>query len=116
MIEKIEDETRRRIASFLPFAIAKALESYHSFSCQSAPDEAKEFNAHHTACKVAIAHIELLIKLARWVDVPADLSAIDGQRGEDLAHMLAQAQAHLLAQNNQTHDLNVLCDTDSEKA
>ena len=66
----IESDTKRRISSFLPDAIAQALGSYYSFAQQDAPPEAKEFSAHHNACKVAIAHIELLIKLARWADVP----------------------------------------------
>lgn len=65
----LEDTSRAHIARFLPQAIGKALESYHSFMGQDVPDDAKGFSAHHTAAKVAIAHIDLLLKLARWADV-----------------------------------------------
>lgn len=71
---KIEVRTRRSIAEFLPTAIQTALVSYRRFSEEeaTAPEDinARDFKAHHDACKVAIAHIELLIKLARWADLP----------------------------------------------
>ena len=90
-MQKIEDDTRRRIAAFLPGAIAKALGSYELFSGQDAPDEAKEFTAHHNACKVAIAHIELLIKLARWADIPIEGEGCDAQ----LATIIQAAQSEV---------------------
>ena len=73
MNDRIEDATRVQVASFLPAAIEKALASYHVFSDQDIPDDAKGFSAHHSACKVAIAHVELLLKLARWADVESGL-------------------------------------------
>ncbi len=70
----IEARTRKDIAAFLPHAIQTALQSYQDFSEEQATDpktsKAKQFKDHHDACKVAIAHIELLIKLARWADLP----------------------------------------------
>ncbi len=93
MNQKIEETTRSQIAEFLPDAIARALTSYQQFSEQDASDKAREFTAHHNACKVAIAHIELLIKLARWADLPGE--------GEDtndkaiLSAMMATAEEEL---------------------
>ena len=71
----IESRTRKDIAAFLPVAIQTALGSYQQFSEAQVTDSAstptsQEFKIHHDACKVAIAHIELLIKLARWADLP----------------------------------------------
>lgn len=66
----IESGMRERIAEFLPRAVEAALASYQDFSEKEDVDDAKDFKAHHDACKVAIAHIELLIKLARWADLP----------------------------------------------
>ena len=71
----IEARTRRDIAAFLPHAIQTALDSYQKFSEAQIIDSnsnptSQEFKAHHDACKVAIAHIELLIKLAKWADLP----------------------------------------------
>lgn len=70
MTQTIEDATRQHLAAFLPDAISQALKSYYRFAQQDPLPEPKEFSDHHKACKVAIAHIELLIKLAKWADLP----------------------------------------------
>lgn len=72
MSTKIEDASRTQIADFLPDAIRSALTSYQKFSNKKVSDEEKEFKDHHNACKVAISHIDLLLKLARWADLPDD--------------------------------------------
>lgn len=94
MTQKIEEQTRQQIAAFLPDAIALALTSYHRFSRQEPGEGAKEFSAHHSACKVAIAHIELLIKLARWADLP-DTHAGTHNQQILLAAMMQEAQEEL---------------------
>lgn len=88
MSDRIEDATRVQVALFLPAAIEKALDSYHAFSDQDIPDDAKGFSAHHGACKVAIAHVELLLKLARWADIDSDSAGAVDQ----LAVMLSSAE------------------------
>ncbi len=78
---QIETRTRTQIAEFLPNAIDTALTSYQLFSEQNISEEAKGFKAHHDACKVAIAHIELLIKLAQWADLPnPSVESIEDQK------------------------------------
>ena len=71
---EIEVRSREAIAEFLPRAIESALFSYEQFSLDHSTSneslQSKDFKAHHDACKVAIAHIELLIKLAQWADLP----------------------------------------------
>ena len=89
---ELSAETRKRLAEFLPEALRLALESYQNFMTatpdksepQQEPEaesddkgkpkpkprakkatEAKEFKDHHEAGKVAIAHIELLLELAK---------------------------------------------------
>ena len=91
----IEDRTRRRISAFLPDALAKALTSYHLFADREfSVEKPKEFSDHHSACKVAIAHIELLIKLAKWAELP-DARAKDGNQQIILATMMQEAQDEL---------------------
>ena len=94
--KKIENDTRKRIATFLPDAIAKALTSYHIFADTDIPNEAKGFASHHSACKIAIAHIELLIKLARWADLP-DGKAEDKNQQALLAGIMENAEEELRA-------------------
>jgi hypothetical protein len=90
----IEEASRVQIARFLPDAIAAALTSYHRFMEQQIPQEAQEFGKHHTACKVAVAHIELLLKLARWADLP-DPRAGDHNNQIVLAAMMQEAEDEL---------------------
>ena len=77
----LESGMRERIAKFLPHALETAILSYHEFAEEQATapdteetlkkdDKAKTFKAHHDACKVALAHIQLLIDLAKWADLP----------------------------------------------
>jgi hypothetical protein len=66
----IDDDMRKHVSEFLPAAISKALESYHSFAGQEIPEDSKGFSSHHSACKVAISHVELLLKLAKWAELP----------------------------------------------
>ncbi len=102
---KIETGMRARIAKFLPHALETAILSYHEFSeeqattpeeetDQSKNDKAKSFRAHHDACKIAIAHIELLIKLAQWADLP-DPTLEDEMQAQTLRGLIESAQAEL---------------------
>ena len=95
---ELEDQTRRDIAAFLPEAIETALESYRTFSMEQATsiDEAdcKKFKEHHDACKVAIAHIKLLIDLAKWADIPDPKIESDMER-ERLSGLVKRAQEEL---------------------
>lgn len=88
---QIEHTTREAVAKFLPDAIAAALMSYSDFLEEAATNsdeqDPKEFKAHHDACKMAIAHIQLLIKLAEW----ADLSNPDGGGDLDMMALMSQA-------------------------
>ncbi len=70
-MKPIDDAARKAAAIFLPEAMNAAIKSYSEFLAKKADDneemDAKEFKAHHDACKVALAHIDLLLKLAGYV-------------------------------------------------
>ena len=86
----LEEKTRAKIAQYLPDAIDCALQSYRRFYADEMVEDAKAFTAHHTACKTAIAHIELLLKLAAWAHLPRDNKSDD-----TLAALLSDAQTEL---------------------
>lgn len=88
----ITTNTRAQVAEFLPDAIDRALHSYRAFMAGNVPDDAKGFSAHHTACKVAIAHVDLLLKLARWAELP-DARVLDADACAKLDHMIQSAEA-----------------------
>jgi len=94
----LAEETRTRIAHYLPDAIDHAIQSYRSFYSTNSTEGAKDFGAHHTACKAAIAHIELLLKLASWAQLPRD----SGDAG--LSALMADAQAELDKYNGEDHE------------
>lgn len=108
MTDKIEHAGREQIATFLPDAIAKALTSYHRFADSSIPDDPKGFSAHHGACKVAIAHVELLLKLARWADLP-DADSVDQNTQVILTAMMEEAHKKL-EEYNQNMDAEDDCE------
>lgn len=92
--DQIEEQTRQQIAAFLPDAISIALKSYRNFyDVEEVFETAKDFAAHHSACKAAIAHIELLIKLAKWADLPNNNNTSTAD--QELALLLASAEAEL---------------------
>ena len=47
----------------LKSGLIHALESYERFKTQEIPSDAKGFTAYHNACKSALSHIALLVKL-----------------------------------------------------
>ena len=101
---QIEARTRKDIAGFLPAAIQTALDSYQQFSEAQITDSAstptsQEFKAHHDACKVAIAHLELLIKLARWADLP-DPHVEDENKQKILQQAIESGEEELGRNNN----------------
>lgn len=65
----LEARVRDQIKDFLPAALTRALSAYKHFSSQKAEnkDDPVDFKKHQEACKVAVAHIQLLIKLAKMV-------------------------------------------------
>ncbi len=77
---KIEVMTRKQIAEFLPKALEAAIVSYQLFSDKSVSEDADKFKKYHGACKVAIAHIELLLKLAKLADLPDDEIESENER------------------------------------
>ena len=86
MPDALNKESRERIAVFLPDALEKALTSYHKFMSQDIPEEAKDFSAYHGAAKVAISHVELLMKLAKWAPASAE------EKGAGMLDVLAKAE------------------------
>jgi len=94
MTQKIEAHTRMEIVKFLPHALGKALDSYKLFRNKKHHEEPKEFKAHHEACKAAIAHVQLLIKLAEWAHLPDKSESMEIDQTE-LAGMIEKARAEI---------------------
>lgn len=85
------DSLRRTLQASLPARIQAALDGYGRFTAEEPPADAKGFAAWHAAAKAALAHVELLVKLARWAEGKAE--AAEGDTSLDT--MLAEARAAL---------------------
>ncbi|MGZ9109335.1 MAG: hypothetical protein ACXW4B_11015 [Micavibrio sp.] len=69
MTIKFEDYARSEITAILEETIEKAVASYYCYAKKDLKEEnAKDVTEYHKSCKVAAAHLDLLIKLARWAD------------------------------------------------
>ena len=71
-----------------PF-LEKAIQTYQTFADADCPMQAKDFNAYHTACKSALLHIALLVKildLSKKENIPVQTDLLDliHQAKEDL--------------------------------
>lgn len=87
------DSLRRQLQAALPVRIRAALDGYDRFAADEPPADAKGFAAWHAAAKAALAHVEVLVKLARWAEGKADEPAEAGTGGID--RLLADARAAL---------------------
>ena len=98
----IEHSTRQQIAEFLPEAIRLAVRSYREFMeteeylDKDANIMKRQFATHHKEAKIAISHIELLIKLARWADLP-DKTIIGDAEAIYLQGLMSKAEAEIEA-------------------
>lgn len=95
----IDPLTREQVRAFLPIAITRTLNSYKQFMEKAeltTDHNAKEFSAHHAACKTAISHLELLLKLAQW----ANLDRKNITTSDDCEFMIEQAISNIQAFEN----------------
>ncbi|MAY68174.1 MAG: hypothetical protein CMM77_13745 [Rhodospirillaceae bacterium] len=73
--------------------LRKAISDYVAFAAQTAPDDAKGFAAHQSACKAALAHLDAGAKLLAWAEGPG-ASTNDA---DSLARMIQAAEEAVAA-------------------
>lgn len=56
-----------KLQQAVPMAIDKALSSYDEFVRMEQWEDARSFAAYHSGCKAALAHLDYLTKLVKWV-------------------------------------------------
>lgn len=90
---------RAQIHGQLETAASRVIESYRTFMNEE-PEagDARAFAAHHAACKAALAHLDLLMKLAKIAGLETDAAEGD----EEQARLLAQAREAL--NDDEGHD------------
>ncbi len=95
MPKKCNKQTRAQIADFLPAALHKAIHSYEIYAASIDHKDNESFSEYHKNAKVALAHIELLIKLAAWANV----------QDENTQRAQAALRSEALAETNEFHKM-----------
>lgn len=60
------------LSEYLKSGLKQAILSYEVFKKNEVPSDAKGFTAYHNACKAALMHIALLVKLFQGQSAPSD--------------------------------------------
>ena len=84
------------LSESLKSALFQAVRSYEVFKQAEIPQDAKGFTAYHNACKSALTHIALLMKLIQGSSVEAPSSEPD---------WLSAARLALNEETEETRDL-----------
>ena len=82
---------KQELNAFLPSRICEVMNSYDAFAASDIPADAKGFAAYHGACKAALAHVEVLLKIAKW----SEESASEQNPSGGIAELLAEAKEAL---------------------
>lgn len=92
---------RGLVSAEIDRAIERVVSSYQAFAA-SAPiaADAKDFAAHHAACKAALAHLDLLLKIAKITEVPAR----EAQGEDERLALVAEARAAVCADDVREDD------------
>lgn len=59
---------RMELIEILPCLLYKATNEYRDFSARQASTDVKTFAAYQTACRTALTHLQLLLKIAVWAE------------------------------------------------
>lgn len=90
----LKDDLKGQVTEFLPEAIKTVLANYQLFrENMDHMKESKNFKDHHSAAKAAIAHLELLLKLAEKLETSQPHN--EGLDQQELAAMLDNAKAEV---------------------
>ena len=102
MTDKKIQKAKDFFLSTLPDKLLAALKAYDDFTKQAAPMEAKSFGAYHVACKGALTHIGLLIKMLQLTSPSTSSTSCD--LPDEASMWLTKAEQALGTGEGQTFD------------
>jgi hypothetical protein len=77
------EDIYRDLYGWLPERIEMATVNYRRFTAADPPEDTKAFAAYEAACRASLAHIHLLMRLARWGESTGAPSSADNARNLD---------------------------------
>lgn len=92
MPKKIKEATRDKVAELFPDIVNKVLADYRNIINAGAEKFNKDANhkAYYEACKGAVSHLHLLLKLADWTKVPEEKPALPDGKLQGLLTLLEE--------------------------
>ena len=90
------EDFRRDLSGWLPERLEMAAANYRRFTTVDPPEDTKAFAAHQAACRASLSHIDLLMRLARWVQSSSD--RLDATSEDDLDRLFDEAENALQSQ------------------
>lgn len=88
----------------LPGLIGAAMGAYEGLAAGAPPTDPKDAIQHHGACKAALAHLDLLAKLARWAEGGELGRDPPDTEEEDTESLLRRARTALAGNEDETTD------------
>lgn len=88
------EEFRGELVEKLPHLLSRALKNYRRFTEAQAPADIKTFTAHQAACRGALLHLHLLIRLTKWAAEKSASSSGPFDQTE-LARLVEEAEAEI---------------------
>ena len=92
-VDEASESFRLELMTSLPTSLRQAIHNYARFTEGPPPDDPKAFLVYQTGCQAALAHIQLLTRLADWAKpgagCTASSSALDG---DQLDRLLREAE------------------------
>ncbi len=89
------DDFRSNVLAELPALLERALAGYGRFAASMPPADTRGFVAYQTACRAALSHIHLLVKLAHWARPGAVESGPAAADADQLDRLIREAEAAL---------------------
>jgi len=93
-MKEVKEITLQRMKKFFPRALETALAGYRNVSHRTEHDY-PDFKKQQEACKVAIAHIQLLLKLGNELVHECKAGGNDALGQEDLRELIENAQEEI---------------------
>lgn len=99
-LEAVKEDLSARV----PGLIDAAMAAYEGLAAGAPPTDPKDAIQHHGACKAALAHLDLLAKLARWAEGAERSRDPPDTEEEDTESLLRRARAALADNEDETED------------
>ncbi len=97
------DDFRRDVLADLPGLLERALAGYGRYASGLPPADTKGFVAYQAACRAALSHIHLLVKLAHWARAGA-ASGVAVPDADQLDRLVREAEEALADDSADTDD------------